>query len=47
MIQAATYGFAYRAKPKARAAANGRLDHGDLTAILSMLGIPRKDWVEG
>lgn len=47
MIEAASYGFAYRAKPKARAAANGRVDCGDLTAILSLLGIPRKDWVEG
>lgn len=47
MLKAATYGFAYRAKPKARAEANGRLDHNDLTAILSLLGIPRKDWVEG
>ena len=45
MIEAATYGFAYRAKPKARAAANGRIDHGDLTKILSLLGIPRKEWV--
>jgi len=44
MIEAATYGFAYRAKPKARAAANGRVDRGDLTAVLSLLGIPRKDW---
>lgn len=47
MIEAASYGFAYRAKPKARATANGRLDHHDLTGILSLLGIPRKDWVEG
>ncbi len=47
MIQAATYGFAYRAKPKARAAANGRIDHGDLTAILSLLGIYRGNWVTG
>lgn len=44
MIESATYGFAYRAKPKARAAANGRVDRGDLTAVLSLLGIPRKDW---
>ncbi len=44
MIEAATYGFAYRAKPKARAAANGRVDHGDLSAVLSLLGIPRKEW---
>lgn len=47
MIAAATYGFAYRAKPKARAAANGRIDRGDLTAVLSLLGIPRKEWREG
>ncbi len=47
MIEAATYGFAYRAKPKARAAANGRVDHGDLTAVLTLLGIPRSDWREG
>jgi phosphoserine phosphatase len=47
MLAEATYGFAYRAKPKARAAANGRVDRGDLTAVLSLLGIPRKDWVEG
>jgi phosphoserine phosphatase len=44
MIAAATYGFAYRAKPKARAAANGRVDRGDLTAVLSLLGVPRQDW---
>lgn len=44
MIRAATYGFAYRAKPKARAAANGRIDRGDLTAVLSLLGIPRREW---
>jgi phosphoserine phosphatase len=47
MIEAATYGFAYRAKPKARAAANGRIDHGDLTAVLRLLGVPRADWREG
>jgi phosphoserine phosphatase len=44
MIAAATYGFAYRAKPKARAAASGRIDRGDLTAVLTLLGIPRSDW---
>jgi phosphoserine phosphatase len=47
MIESATYGFAYRAKPKARAAANGRIDRGDLTAVLSLLGIARCHWVEG
>ncbi len=47
MIEAADYGFAYYAKPKARDAANGRIDRGDLTAILPLLGIARRDWVEG
>jgi len=46
MIEAASYGFAYRAKPRARAVANGRIDRGDLTAVLSLFGIPRADWVE-
>lgn len=46
MIKAATYGFAYRAKPKARAAANGRVDRGDLTAVLTLLGVPRAEWRE-
>jgi phosphoserine phosphatase len=45
MIQAATYGVAFRAKPKARAAGNGWIDRGDLTAILRLLGIPERDWV--
>ena len=44
MIEASTYGFAYKAKPKARAAANGRIDAGDLTAVLTLLGIPREEW---
>ena len=44
MIEAATYGVAYHAKPKARAAANGRIDRGDLTSILKLLGINRHDW---
>ena len=35
MLEAATYGIAFRAKPKARAAANGWIDRGDLTAILA------------
>lgn len=47
MIEAAQYGFAYRAKPKARAAANGRVDGDDLTAVLRLLGVPRCDWQEG
>lgn len=47
MLEAADYGFAYRAKPKARAAANGRIESEDLTAILKLLGIPQSEWVEG
>ena len=47
MIEAATYGVAYYAKPKARAAANGWIDRGDLTSVLKLLGIPQQDWVAG
>ena len=47
MLEAATYGIAYRAKPKARAAANGWIDRGDLTSVLQLLGIPREEWVVG
>jgi phosphoserine phosphatase len=47
MIEAANYGFAYRAKPKARGAANGRIDRGDLTAVLALLDIPKADWRAG
>jgi len=45
MIEAATHGIAYRAKPKARSAADGWIDRGDLTAILDLLGIAREQWV--
>ncbi|EIZ79558.1 phosphoserine phosphatase [Novosphingobium sp. Rr 2-17] len=45
MLEAATYGIAYHAKPKARAAANGWIDRGDLTSVLRLLGIDRKLWV--
>ncbi len=44
MLEAATYGIAYRAKPKARMAANGWIDRGDLTSILRLLGIPESEW---
>jgi phosphoserine phosphatase len=47
MLAAATYGVAFRAKPKARAAANGWLDRGDLTSLLKLLEIPQHDWVLG
>ncbi|WP_404480947.1 phosphoserine phosphatase SerB [Novosphingobium sp. BL-52-GroH] len=45
MLEAASYGIAYHAKPKARAAANGWIDRGDLTSVLRLLGIPQSQWV--
>lgn len=47
MIEAATYGIAYRAKPKARDAADGWIDRGDLTSVLRLLGIPETEWTDG
>lgn len=47
LLQAATWGVAYRAKPAARAAADGWLERGDLTAMLELLGIPRERWAAG
>jgi phosphoserine phosphatase len=44
MLQAATYGVAYHAKPRARDAANGWIDRGDLTSLLKLLDIPQSDW---
>ena len=44
MLVAASYGIAYHAKPKARAAANGAIDRGDLTDVLRLLGIAESDW---
>jgi phosphoserine phosphatase len=45
MIQAAGLGVAYRAKPVLAEAADARLDHHDLNALLWAQGIPRRDWV--
>lgn len=47
MLEASSYGIAYRAKPKARAAANGWVELGDLTVLLELLEIPREQWVGG
>ena len=47
MIEAADYGIAYHAKPKARAAANGWIVRGDLTNVLRLLGIEEREWVTG
>jgi phosphoserine phosphatase len=46
MLQAAGLGVAYRAKPKVAAAADARVDHADLTALLFAQGIPRRAFVE-
>jgi phosphoserine phosphatase len=49
MIQAAMagggLGIAYHAKPKAAAAAQARVRHGDLTVLLRAQGYRRADWV--
>jgi len=45
MIEAAGLGVAYHAKPKTAAAADARIDHGDLGALLYAQGYARKDWV--
>ncbi len=45
MLEAATYGLAFRAKPKARTAADGWLDYGNLTSVLALLGVPEDEWV--
>ncbi|MBR0869311.1 phosphoserine phosphatase SerB [Bradyrhizobium tropiciagri] len=47
MIEAAGLGVAYHAKPAVAAAAAGRIDHGDLTALLYMQGYRRDEFVEG
>ncbi len=47
MLAAATCGIAFCAKPKARAAADGWVDRGDLTAVLRLLDIPEAEWARG
>lgn len=44
MIEAAGLGVAFRAKPNVRAAADVRIDHGDLTALLYLQGFSREEW---
>jgi phosphoserine phosphatase len=46
MIIEAGLGVAYRAKPALAAAADARLDHHGLDALLWAQGIPRAEWVE-
>jgi phosphoserine phosphatase len=45
MLEAATYGLAYAAKPKARAAADGWVDRGNLAGVLELLRVDRAEWV--
>ena len=45
MLGEAGLGVAYRAKPKVAATAHARLDHGDFTALLFAMGIPRTEFV--
>jgi phosphoserine phosphatase len=46
MIEAAGLGVAYHAKPAAAAAADARIVHGDLTALLYAQGYARAEWAD-
>ena len=46
MIQEAGLGVAFRAKPAVAAAADARIDHADLTALLYAQGYSRSTWME-
>ena len=45
MIEEAGLGIAYHAKPKTAAAADARIEYGDLTALLYAQGYKRAEWV--
>ena len=45
MLEAAGLGIAYWGKPAAAAAADARIEHNDLTALLYAQGIARSEWV--
>jgi phosphoserine phosphatase len=47
MLGAAGLGIAYYAKPKVAAAADARIAHADLTALLYAQGIRREDFAQG
>jgi phosphoserine phosphatase len=44
MIEAAGLGIAYHAKPRTADAADARIEHNDLTALLYGLGYSRREW---
>ncbi len=46
MIRHAGLGIAFHAKPVVAAAADARIDHGDLTTLLYAQGIAPKDWID-
>ena len=46
MVEAAGWGVAYHAKPALAAAADARLEHHGLDALLWAMGLPRSAWVE-
>ena len=46
MLGRAGLGVAYHAKPAVAAAAHARIDHGDLTALLYLQGIPQAEFSE-
>ncbi len=45
MIGTAGLGIAFRAKPVVAAAADARIEHNNLTALLYAQGLARRDWV--
>jgi len=47
MIEAAGLGVAFHAKPAAASAADARIDHNDLTALLYAQGYSRREWEAG
>ena len=47
MIQASGLGVAFHAKPVTAAAAQARVEHGDLTVLLAFQGIPQSEWIGG
>ena len=46
MLQEAGLGVAYHAKPVVRAQVKAQIQFNDLSALLYVQGIPRKDWLE-
>lgn len=47
MLEAAGLGVAYHGHPRAVAAADAAIRHGDLTSLLYTMGISRAEWISG